>query len=144
MPGRSTFELLGEPSLRKEVAADNPHAQPGVQPNTRPLGFYTGAPPPTQLRRIQIAPSTLPAVCITPITRENRFVTLTAPLVAFTIYIGGADVSAAGGTPLPPGIPYEVSLPGNQALYAISDAPIYLRLSVQIAAALSGDLERRL
>jgi len=132
-------ELLGEPSLPKQTAAEA--GQP--QPNSVPLGTYTGAPPPTQFRSIQVAPPTLPAVCIVPVTRENRFVTLIAPLVAFTIFIGGPDVNPNAGMPLTAGIPYEVSLPGNQALYAVSNAPVFLRLSVQVAAAMSSDLERR-
>lgn len=72
--------------------------------------------------------------------------TLTAAKSNFTIYVAGTQgVSPTFGLPLPQGVPYEISLPGNQELYAISDAPgITLALNVQIAAALAGDLERRL
>lgn len=93
-----------------------------------------------------VVPSTVgQPSCIVAGTRENRFITLTAPVVNFSIFIAGNEgVSLSNGIPLPPGLPYEVSLPGNQALFAVTDAPVYLRVRVQIAAALVGDLERRL
>ncbi len=84
------------------------------------------------------------AIAVTP-TRENRFVTLIAPAVGFTIYVGQTEsVGVNNGLVLPPGQPYEISLPGKQALFLSSNAPVSLRVSVQIAAALAGDLERKL
>jgi hypothetical protein len=134
--------LFGDPSTATAVAADRSRAQP----NSGALGQYTGAPPPTRLLTAAVPPAgTQAAVCIVPATRENRFVTLTAPLVAFAIYIGATEAaSASNGIALTPGIPYEVSLPGYQAIFAASNAPVYLEVGVQIAGALAGDLERNL
>jgi hypothetical protein len=82
---------------------------------------------------------------IVPATRENRFVTLTAPLILFSVYVNGeANFSTLSALSLPPGTAYEISLPGNQALYAVTDSPVFVSLRVQIASALAGDTERRL
>ena len=131
---------FGEPSRSLSTASD---FTPRAQPFSKPLGAYTGAPTQTQLVNSLVGAGIVPT-CIVPSTRENRFVTLTAPLVAFTVFVGGAGVSLNQGTALTPGLPYEISLPGNQAIYAVSNCPIALRLQIQIAAALAGDLERRL
>jgi hypothetical protein len=134
---------FNDPSTPNQVAAERSRSQP----NSGPLGQYTGAPPQTRLETPKVPPMTAlqPSVCIVPPTRENRFVTLIAPDTAFAIYIGGTEAVRAGaGLPLPAGLPYEVSLPGKQAIYAASDAPVYLEVTVQIAAALAGDLERNL
>lgn len=79
-------------------------------------------------------------------TRPTKLVTFTAPIVGFKIYIGGPGVRGGGidGMPLPPGLPYAITIPGNQPIYAITDAPTYLQLSVQIAPLLSGDRERQM
>lgn len=138
MLGRSIAQL-GNPSLASETAADDGRRQPFA----RPLGTYTGAPAPTILTMVPIAPGAT-STRIAATTRENRFVTLIAPFVAFTIAIGPPGVTTISGMALTPGIPYEVSLPGNQELHAISNAPIMLQLRVQVAGALAGDLERRL
>jgi len=133
---------FGDPSQPTSTAADR-----GVraQPNSGPLGQYTGAPPRTALATNAVPPVGQQAVCLVPPTRENRFVTFVAPATAFTIYVGGTEgVNVNNGVALPNGIPYEISLPGNQAIFAVSNAPVYLRLTVQIAAALAGDLERNL
>jgi hypothetical protein len=134
---------FGDPSQPQSVAAE---ALLRSQPFSVPLGHYTGAPPQTQLRNEQVAPAGAgTGTCIVPATTPNRFVTLTAPLVGFSIFVGDSSgASLTQGIALPPGLPYEISLPGNQALYAVTDAPVYLRVRIQIAAALSGDLERRL
>jgi hypothetical protein len=133
---------FGDPSTATSVAADRPRAQP----NSGALGQYTGAPPPTRLLTVVVPPKgPQAAVCIVPPTRENRFITLLSPLTAFAIYIGGTEaVTVSNGMQLPNGLPYEVSLPGKQAIYAASNAPVYLEVTVQIAAALAGDLERNL
>jgi hypothetical protein len=133
---------FGDPSRPRDTAAEAGRAQPFSQP----LGHYTGAPPQTVLKQVRVAPNGFQATCVVPGTRENRFVTLTAVRSNFTIYIAGTQgVSPNFGLALPQGLPYEISLPGNQEIYAISDAPgITLDLNVQIAAALAGDLERRL
>jgi len=135
------FQILGEPSRPRDTAVKV--GVPRAQPFSQPLGTLTGAPPHTRLFTVSVAPT---ATCIVQETRENRFVTLIAPVSNFAIYISGyASVSPTFGMALPAGIPYEISLPGNQSIYAITDAPgIALQLSVQTAAALVGDLERRL
>jgi hypothetical protein len=139
----SAFNIFGDPSTPKTTAADEPVR---TQPFSKPLGSYTGVPPRTIFKNEQVAPFTVgQSSCIVAATRENRFVTLTAPFAGFVIYVQGSEgVSPSNGIALPPGLPYEISLPGNQALYAVTDAPVYLRVKVQIAAALAGDLERRL
>lgn len=137
---RSAFHF-SEPSRPQDTAAE---MSTRAQPFSVPLGTRTGAPPQTRLETVVVSPLT--ATRVVQETVENRFVTLIAPVSNFTIYIaGGSGVSTTTGIALPPGLPYEISLPGNQAIYAISDAPgITLRLRVQVAAAIVGDLERRL
>jgi hypothetical protein len=139
MHGLANFR---DPSTPTSVAADR---GPRAQPNSGPLGQYTGVPPATRLGTSSVPPANRQAACLVPKTRENRFVVLTAPRTAFTIYIASSQaVSTSIGMPLPAGIPYEISLPGNQEIYATSNAPVYLTITVQIAAALAGDLERNL
>ena len=136
------FGAFGNPSIPADTATgrQNPYAQP----NSQPLGSDTGAPPQTSLKNVNVPPQGQYATVVPP-TRENRFITLVAPRVGFTIFIGMTEgVDATSGMPLPAGLPYEVSLPGKQALYASSNAPVYLQVTVQIAAALAGDLERKL
>lgn len=136
------FANFRDPSTPTSVAADR---GPRAQPNSGPLGQYTGVPPATRLGTSSVAAAGSQAVCLVPKTRENRFVVLTAPRVAFTIFIASSQaVGPSIGMPLPAGIPYEISLPGNQEIYATSNAPVALDVTVQIAAALAGDLERNL
>jgi hypothetical protein len=139
---RTAAQVFGDPSTPTSVAAE----APARQPFSVPLGHYTGAPPQTLLKNELVSPASgATPSCIVSATRENRFVTLTAPLVGFLIYVGDSSgASLTQGIALPPGIPYEITLPGNQALYAVTDAPVYLRVRIQVAAAISGDLERRL
>lgn len=112
-------------------------------PNSQPAGMLTGAPTRTQFLNVQITPGV--ATLIVPQTRENRFVTLLASISVFSIFIGdSAGISTLNGLALPNGLPFEVPLPGNQALYAVSDALVRLQLRVQIAPAITGDIERRL
>ena len=134
---------FGDPSLATQVAAD---LTLRPQPNSKPLGYYQGAPPQTRFSAALVKPAVFgrEPTCIVMSTRENRIVTVTAPLVPFRIFVGSASVSVSQGTALTPGIPYEISLPGDQGLYAVTNAPVYLRLEVQIAAAMAGDLERRM
>lgn len=141
----ANYDLFGDPNRPRDTAAERACAI-NTQPNTRPLGYYTGAPPQTILKTERVAPFGMAATKIVPATRENRFVTLTAPSTNFTIYVAGsAGVSANFGIALVNGVPYEVNLPGNQELFAISNAPgITLPLSIQISPAIAGDLERRL
>jgi hypothetical protein len=131
-----------DPSTPSSVAADRGSRS---QPNSGALGQYTGVPPATRLETVSVAPAGRQAVCLVPKTRENRFVVLLAPAVAFTIFISSSQAVGPNiGMALPAGLPYEISLPGNQELYATSNAPVFLTVTVQIAAALAGDLERNL
>jgi hypothetical protein len=146
MDARSQF---GEPSTPSQMASMGDHAR--FQPNTRPVGHYTGAPPATRLTQVPVTPIVNGAgiiqvpTLIVPETRENRFIILTAPFVAFSIYINdAANFSLLSALALPPGLPYEVTLQGNQKLYAVTDSPVFLPLRIQIAAAIAGDTERRL
>lgn len=106
--------------------------------------MLTGAPAPTYLAAVQVAPATggVPTKVVTK-TRENRFAKLIAPIAPFAIYIGDSGVNVNSGLALPPGIPFEITLPGNQELYAVTDAPVSMVLRVQVAAAISGNVERR-
>lgn len=144
MRSASQMGMLGDPSTPTSVATE---ISSRTQPNSVELGHYTGVPPQTQLKNELVAPfgANPTATCIVPATRENRFVILTAPLVGFSIFVGDSSgASPTQGIALPPGLPYEITLPGNQSLYAVTDAPTYLRVRVQVAAAITGDLERRL
>jgi hypothetical protein len=136
---------FGDPNTAMSVAA----SRGGFPPNTQPVGGYTGAPPPTTLQTINVpaqGPS-VPAVCVVPDGRANRFVTLTAPRLSgpFVVYVGMTEnVTSSNGIALPPGQPYEITLPGNQSLWAVTSAPTAARLTVQIAVAVTGDRERTL
>jgi hypothetical protein len=132
---------FGDPSIPTGVAARTLAGQ--MPPGSVPSGTYTGVPTYTTLGIRQVG--SMQPVQIVNQGRENRFVTLTAPAVAFGIYIGDRGVSAGQGLRLTPGLPYEIALPGNQELWAISDAAgIYLQLQIQVAIALLGERERRL
>ena len=129
---------FGDPSIPRQTAVD----VGGRPPNSRSAGAYTGAPTQTQFLAAPITPGA--ASLIVPQTRENRFIIITAPFVGFSIFVGGSGVSILNGLRLPAMLPYEITLPGNQALYAVSNAPVRLQLSLQIAPAITGDIERRL
>lgn len=120
-------------------------------PNGAPLGSATGGAPATTLRTYQVIPSALvggsanqQATRIVMRSRENRVVVFTAPIVGFSIYIGDAGLTTQTGMALTPGIPYDVVLPPDQEIYALTDAPTYLPLRVQVSAILVADRERRM
>jgi hypothetical protein len=109
---------FGNPSIPQMAARD----AGSRSPNSQPAGALTGVPTRTQFFNVQVTPGQ--ATLIVPQTRENRFIILLAPFFAFSIYVGeSAGISNLNGLALPPGIPYEVTLPGNQMLYAVSNAP---------------------
>jgi hypothetical protein len=140
---------FGDPSVPGQSASGPERGR--FQPNSQPVGWNTGAPPATRLTQVPVTPIVNGAgiiqqpTLIVPETRENRFVILTAPFVAFVIYINdAANFNVQSSLSLTPGLPYEVSLQGGQKLYAVTDAPVFLPLRVQIAAAIASDTERRL
>jgi hypothetical protein len=112
------------------------------QENAGPLGSRTGAPTRTILKSVRVAPGNEQTqLCDEGV--ENRIVTLLAPAVGFTIFVGGQGVNADNGFPLTAGVAMDVTLPGRQGLWAVSNAPVFLQVGVQIAALLIGDTERR-
>jgi hypothetical protein len=120
-------------------------------PNSQPLGSNTGAPPRTQLSQQLVTPRVnatgvvQAATVLVPATAGNRFVTLTAPLNNFSIFVNGeANFNVLSSHRLPAGLPFEIALPGNQALYAVTDAPTYQSVQIIIAEAISSESERRL
>lgn len=128
-------------------------ASPGGQIGSRPLGYRTGAPPRTVLRSFQVIPfvavgkviqgRSQQATRIVEADTASRSVVLTAPFVGFSIYVNGdEDVQPGNALRLPPGLPYEIPLVGHQALFAVTDAPVFLTLNVQVAPYLIGDRER--
>jgi hypothetical protein len=131
MAGRSFREMMGDEGLGNPgpFAPGAPSVQnvPGGRSiGDLPLGFRTGAPPQTILKSVQVNPFSAGkgATQIVDGSGPNRAVILTAPFVGFTIYVGSAGVKI-GDLGLPPGLPYEIIIPGNQDLYANSDAPVF-------------------
>lgn len=130
--------------------ARNNVPSPNMQIGTEPLGNLTGAPPWVTFRTYQVTPESALAqnqgpTLVVPADRASRLVSFTAPLVGFLIYIGDAGVRAnpgGSGLALPPGQIYQIPIPGNQTIYAITNAPVYLPLAVQIGPLLIGDRER--
>lgn len=118
-------------------------------PNSEPAGALTGAPIRTIFRSYRIIPASAvgvggnEATQIVPGTASNRLVVLLAPAVNFSIYIGDSGVTPDTGFALPAGQPYDAPLPGLQDLYAVTDAPVYLRLQVQISIVLSAEQQRK-
>ncbi|OHD23639.1 MAG: hypothetical protein A2Y38_01420 [Spirochaetes bacterium GWB1_59_5] len=125
---------------------------PGFEPapNAEPLGALTGAPPRTKFYSRPVIPAVAvgvggnEATQIVDGTAANRVAVLLAPDVGFTIFIGPSGVSPATGLALPPGQPYEAILVGLQDLYAVSNAPVWLPLQVQVAPVLMAERERKL
>lgn len=146
MPGG--FHSFGDPSRPSSTAADN---YPSRQPGGRPLGYATGAPPRTTFLQINVTPivnalgvAQQPTL-IVPATPDNRFITITAPLVAFAVLINSAATfNPAASFTLPPGLPYELSLPGLEEIYAVTTSPVFVALQIQLAPAIAADMQRRL
>lgn len=144
--GRTLEQLIGRRNVVEYPISGGPGlAQPGAQP----LGSETGAPPDTRFRTVQVIPSNAAnandgPTRIVEADRASRDVTLTAPNVGFTVWIGGSGVSPGNGLALVPGQPYDLIIRGNQDVYAVTDAPVYVPLQVQVAPLLIGDRERRL
>lgn len=120
-------------------------AQPTVAPvpNNVPAGAQTGAPPRVLFFNRLVNPaSTGKATLIAPGTPENRVVTITAPAVGFTVYVGGPNVTPGIGMGLPAGQPFDIPLVGLQELWAITDAPTYVKINASIAIVLMAEQAR--
>jgi hypothetical protein len=137
------------------------HGAPGVvgvratpafvpAPNSVPVGALTGVPPRTQFYSRPVIPASMlstadqgnsPTLIVASLA-ANRVAILTAPLVGFTIFIGDAGVTPQSGLALPPGLTYETILPGLQDLYAVTNAPVYLQLQIQVAGVLMAERQR--
>lgn len=130
---------FGAPGSR--VASRNPPEGPGsFSPNSQPLGSTTGAPPRTKIFQIQVNAT---GVQIAPPDKFNREIIITAPDVAFGIFVGIDGNPTAGGSPIPAGVPYEIDVPGFTSVWAATNAPVWIPIQVQIAPLLVGDRERR-
>ncbi len=146
--GRSVSEMLGLGSPPAEMGGSFIHGTrvtPGYQPtpNSEPLGSETGAPPRPRYYSVAILPGAAPTL-IAPDTRDNRIVTLVPPNVGFTLFIGDAGVSINNGYAMQAGVSDDFPLVGYQGLYAVTDAPVVLRLQVKIFPILLAERERRL
>lgn len=116
---------------------------PGLEasPNSQPLGATTGAPVRTRLFPVPVPSG---GVMLVGADRANRTVRIVAPAVQYGIFVGFGGAPSTRGTALPPGIPFEVILPGNQQLWASTNAPVYIQVFVEVAPLLVGDRERTL
>jgi hypothetical protein len=110
-------------------------------PNSEPEGSMTGAPVRTVLRSVPLLPNV--ATVVAPGTRENRVLLITAPDISFTVYVGDSSVSALTGYAVPPGQQVEIPLVGLQEVYAVTDAPVTVRVQIQISMILAAETERR-
>lgn len=138
---------LGDPGPLIGGSRHTPGYQP--TPNSEPQGALTGAPVRTIFRSYQIIPASAvgatgnEATLIVPGTAGNRVISLLAPNVNFRIFIGDSGVTPLTGFALPPGQPYETVIPGLQDIFAVTDAPVYMRLQVQIASILFAEQQRK-
>lgn len=117
-------------------------------PNSEPLGSRTGAPPRVRFYSTLVVPyaavgANVEPTQIVPPTPPNRVAILTAPQVGFTIYIGDSGVTPSNGLALTPGLNYEALLVGLQELYAVTDAPVWLSLQIQVSPVLFAERERK-
>jgi hypothetical protein len=142
---RSFAEMLGDVGDPGVGVTHTPNFQPS--PNSEPVGALTGAPPRTRAYQARVIPAAAVGqdapTQIVFASRENRIALLLAPTVGFTIYVGDEGVTPNTGFPLPAGQPWEVPLVGRQALYAVTDSPVFLRLGVQVSTVLLADRERK-
>lgn len=110
-------------------------------PNSEPMGAETGTPVRTRMYSRPLAPGD--SVQIVSGTRENKAVFITPPDVGFTVFIGEAGVTPDTGQALLPGTANQIFLPGFQEVYAVHNAPVSLRLHIQVTAILAAERERR-
>lgn len=134
----------GSPSM-SGLGPSGVRAQPAVMPvpNTVPAGVQTGAPPRVQFfNRLVIPASTRKATLLVAGTPENRIFIVTAPGNAFTVYIGGPDVTPSNGMAIPPGQPFDVPLVGLQEVWAVTDSPVYQRVQCLVSIVLMAEQGR--
>ena len=112
-------------------------------PNSEALGSETGAPPRPRYFSMAI-PSGVDAVLVAPPTRDNRVVFITSPNVGFTVFVGDDGLTVNNGFALTAGTQEEFPLVGFQGLYAITNAPVLLRVQVAITPILLAERERKL
>jgi len=134
---------FGAPDIPKVLISASGDQGTGHAPGYEPVGSMSGAPPPTTVRVIQIRPGTNPVRIVDP-TRENRIITMLAPLVGFTIYVGNSSVTPSNGYGLVGGLSHDIPIPGLGEIYAVTDAPVVLPLRLQVATLLIGDRERKI
>lgn len=115
---------------------------PGVRtvPNSLPAGSKTGSPPRTQLYSRAIPAGEIQEIVNGAPT--NRTITLIAPVVGFSVFVGDSGVGEKTGLKLTPGIPFYVSLVGLQNLYAVTDSPVAIPVQVQVSIVLMAEQER--
>ncbi len=131
---------LGNPGPGFPGVRSTPGYQP--TPNSEPVGYQTGAPPRTRMFSLSLPAGTTPIQIIQG-TPENRIVILTAPNVAFTIFIGNEGVDTRTGFALPAGLAQEIPIVGLQDIYAVTDAPVPLRLQVIVSSILLAERQRQ-
>jgi hypothetical protein len=135
---------FGTPGEMGGVGPAGVRVSPGYQPtpNSEPMGSITGVPVRTRLYSFPLLAGA--SVQIISGTRENKIVLITPPDVGFTVYVGEAGVTPQTGFALQPGTEKEIILAGFQEIYAVSDAPVTLRLQIEVAPILLAERERRL
>ena len=111
-------------------------------PNSEALGSETGAPP--RPRYFSMAIPRGQTVLVAPPTRDNRVLFITAPNVGFTVFVGDDGLTTRNGFALLSGQQEEFPLVGFQGLYAMSNAPVLLRIQVAITTILLAERELRL
>jgi len=139
------FGGFGDPGGMGGIGPSGVRHTPGYQPtpNSEPMGSITGTPVRTRLYSFPLLPGPT-AVQIISETRENKIALVTPPNVGFTVYIGDAGVTPQTGFALQPGVEKEIILAGFQQVFAVSDAPVMLRLQIEVAPILLAERERRL
>lgn len=152
MAGRSVSEMLGNRGLGTP-ATPGTRANPAWSPtpNAEPAGALTGAPPRTQSYSRQVVPyaaiaeGRVKAKTLLVVSEPtNRIAFLIGPAVGFSVFIGDASVTPANGFRIPAGQPFEYPLPGLQDLYAVTDAPCYVPVSIVISIILAAEQQRKL
>ena len=134
MAGFGSFPFSG--------ARATPNFEPA--PNSLPAGALSGVPAATRLYQRSIVASE-PTQIVMP-TPENRLVTLTAPVLGWSVFVGtDSSVMTNGnsGTQLPKGQPFNITLTGTMELWALTDAPIRVPLQIMVSIILMAERQRK-